>query len=137
MLWPARHSLIGGLCTLWRLPFFRLIMFSTGFCNFCAHAIINWGPSLVMPNSSPGSIYAGPSLGFGIAVCGGVAMVVSGRIVSAFVSDGLQRPLQIAALLQFLTMLLRLDALFIPDGLGCIALLCLSYGFQSFFIPIY
>jgi hypothetical protein len=134
---PPPGTIMETLRTLWGIPFFRLIMFATGFSNFCAHAVINWGPSLVMRKFLAGSNHAGISLGLGIALCGAAAMVIGGRIITHYAADGLAKPLRIATALQLLTVPLMLGALFIPNVVGCVVLLCAAYGLLSFFIPIY
>lgn len=130
-------SMLATLKTLWAIPYFRLIMFATGLSNFGAHAVINWGPSLVMRKFYAGSNHAGLSLGLGIALCGAGAMVIGGRVITHCATHGLGKPLRIATVLQLLTVPLMLGALFVPDLRICVLLLCLTYGALSFFIPIY
>jgi predicted MFS family arabinose efflux permease len=134
---PAAPPLRQALSALARNPLYRETVIAAGMANFCFHAIINWGPSLVMRKFYAGTGHAGVALGFGIAICGGIAAIVGGRIVGALAAGGMGRPLRIAALLQLLSAPLMLLALFSPRLDLCVALMCLAYGCQSFFIPIY
>lgn len=134
---PAPQTLFASLATLWRNRFYREVVLAAAVSNFCFHAVLNWGPSLVMRKFYAGSGHAGVTLGIGIALCGGIAAIVGGRVTSRLSATGMGRPLRIAALLQLAAGPVMLASLFAPRLELTVALMCLSYGLQAFFIPIY
>ena len=134
---PDPRSLLTGFRLLWASRFYRRIVIAAGASNFCFQVVINWGPSLIMRKFTLGTGHTGLTLGLGIAICGGLAAVIGGLITSKLVKDGMERPMLIAALLQLASGPLVLAALFSPNVELCVVLLCVAYGFQSFFVPIY
>ncbi len=133
----VRRSLWSEAKELWGIRFYREIVIAAGLSNFCFQMVLNWSPSLVMRKFLAASSHAGLWIGIGIAVCGGAASVISGRLISRLSAKGMARPLQIAAVLQLMSVPLTLAALSAPWLPLCVILLCLAYGFQCFFIPIY
>ncbi|MDF7774763.1 MFS transporter [Sphingomonas sp. AOB5] len=131
------QPLLPTLGILWRNLLFRRAVLAVGVSNFCFHAIINWGPSLIIRKFYAGTGHAGAALGIGIALFGGVAAIVSGRAIGRMAADGIARPLRIAALLMLLSGPVMLAAVFAPRLELCVALMCLAYGLQSFSIPLY
>jgi predicted MFS family arabinose efflux permease len=131
------RSLAAGVGALLRNRLFGRVALATGVANFCANLIINWGPSLVIRKFYAGTQHTGLSLGFGMALFGGGGAIVAGRIISRLSDKGLGRPLKMTGLLQLLAGPTMLAALFMPRIELCIALMCLAYGLQSFFVPMY
>lgn len=133
---PPR-ALFASIIQLWRLRFYRQVSIAAGVCNFCFTVIITWSPSLVMRKFSTTSDHTGLSLGIGLAICGSAAAIVAGRVTSALAKSGMAKPLRISAWLQLCSAPLMLGALLTPNLPLCVALICLAYGFQTFFVPIY
>jgi predicted MFS family arabinose efflux permease len=129
--------LLVALGTLLRNRLFFRTVIATGLSNFCFHAIINWGPSLVIRKFYAGTGHAGAALGIGIALFGGVAAIVSGRAIGRLAAGGMRRPLRIAALLMALSGPVMLLALFSARLELCVALMCTAYALQSFTVPLY
>lgn len=129
-----------GIRTLFASPLYRWGVFATGAANFGFHAILNWGPSFLIrkfyaSTSSAGG--AGFMLGTGIALCGGLVAIFGGKAIGSLSARGMGRPLRIAAALEALSAPLMLGALLVPHLGLSVLLMCLSYGCQAFFIPIY
>jgi len=131
------HSMLSGLALLWRIRFYRQVVIAAGLSNFCFQMVLNWSPSLIMRKFFAASSHAGVWMGVGIAICGGGAAIIGGRVISRLAAQGMSRPLRIAAVLQVLSVPLTLAALFAPWLPLCVTLLCIAYGLQSFFVPIY
>ncbi|HLY54258.1 MAG TPA: hypothetical protein VKS60_01800, partial [Stellaceae bacterium] len=134
---PSAKPLLVSLGMLWRSRLYRRVMVAAGISNFCFHAVLNWGPSLVIRKFYADAGHAGIWLGIGIGLCGGLASIVGGRIISNLAGHGMTRPLRIAATLQVAGAVLMLAALFSPRIEPCVVAMALSYGVQAFFIPIY
>lgn len=134
---PNPRSLLSGFRILWASRYYRRIVLAAGVANFCFQVIVNWGPSLVMRKFMAGTGHTGLALGIGIALCGGLAAVIGGLVTSRLVKQGMERPMRIATVLQLLSCPLLLASVFSPNLPLCVALMCLAYGLQSFFIPIY
>jgi len=120
-----------------RNPLVRRVMIASGVSNFCANLLINWAPSLVIRRFFTDTQHAGLSLGLGMAVFGGAGTLVGGQVISRLCARGLARPLRVTGTLQLLAGPIGLAALFMPNMALCVCLLCLSYGLQSFFVPMY
>lgn len=132
-----RPHILFAFATLWSCDVYRRIILTAGISSFSFQAIVNWGPSLIMRKFYAGTGQAGLTLGLGIATCGGAASVIGGYIISRLSRNGLARPLRIAAGLQLFSVPLLLAALFANRLEFCVALMCVAYGLQSFFVPIY
>lgn len=132
-------SLIASLRELGHSPFYCRMVIAAATSNFCTFTVLHWGPSLIIRKFYGGlsGSTAGIGLGFGIALAGGLASVIGGRITSGLAVQGMARPLRIAALLQLLGGPLMLAAWFAPTLKLCLLLLALSWGFLSFFAPIF
>ena len=133
----APRALFASLMELSRLDFYRKVAIAAGVSNFCFTTILSWSPSIVMRKFYAGSGHAGVALGFGLAIFGATAAVVAGRVTSRLVKEGMARPLRIAAFFQLFSAPLILAGLFSNSLPLCVGLICLAYGFQSFFVPIY
>jgi predicted MFS family arabinose efflux permease len=129
--------LLPALAALWRNPLYRRTVIATGVSNFCFHAIINWGPSLIIRKFYAGTGHAGAAMGIGIAVFGGIAAIVSGRVIGRLAAEGMAKPLRIASLLMALSGPVMLASVFAPRLELCVALMCVAYGLQSFTVPLY
>lgn len=131
------HSVLATFRALWDSRFYRNIVLLAGIANFPFQVIINWAPSLVIRKFAAGSGSTGLSLGIGIALCGGVVQVIAGVVTSRLVSRGLARPILIAAILELCSAPVLLGATFASTLPLCVVLICIAYGLQAFFIPIY
>lgn len=133
----APPALLASLIELSRLDFYRRVVIAAGVSNFCFTTILSWSPSIVMRKFYAGSGHVGLSLGFGLAIFGATAAVIAGRVTSGLVRQGMARPLRVAAIFQICSAPLILAGLFSDSLPLCVGLICLAYGFQSFFVPIY
>jgi MFS family permease len=132
-------SMIASLRVLWHSTFYRQMVIAAGASTFCVFTVLHWGPSLIIRKFYGGSSAgtAGIGLGIGIALSGGLASVIGGRVTTGLAGRGMIRPLRLAALLQMLGGPLMLAAWFAPTLELCLLLLGLSWGFLSFFSPIF
>jgi MFS family permease len=131
------QSLLRSLGALWRNRFFRRVALAVGVSNFCFIAVLSWGPSLVMRKFFAGAGHAGVSLGIGIGLCGALVNIIGGRVVSKLAVRGIGIPLRIAAVLQLLSAPVAITALFAPNLPVCVVLLCVAFGLQAFFTPLW
>ncbi len=139
---PAAKPLLVSLVTLWHCRLYRWVVLGAGVSNFCFHAVLNWGPSLVIRKFYAGTSHeaagqVGLWLGVGIGLCGGLAAVIGGRVIATLAVNGMGRPLRLISILQFTAAPMMLAALFSPRFDLCVVLMALSYGVQAFFIPLY
>jgi MFS family permease len=79
----------------------------------------------------------GGGLGLGIAVVGGVCMIVAGIVVDRMGKEGLSRALTLVAILQAFAIVLLGAALSVNNLVGSVILFSLLYGVMHFYVPVY
>jgi MFS family permease len=133
----GRMSLPQTVAHLWRIPVYRRTVWAAGMGNFCIHGPLNWGPAFLMRKFEIGSAEVGLYLGTGLALCGGISMILGGALIGRALPRGIAVPLRIVAFFQFLSVPLMIAGLTMPHYGLSLVLIGLAYGCMSFFVPAY
>ena len=131
------RTILATVADILRIPIYRRTLIATAALSFAIATSLSWGPSYVMRRFGIDAAEAGSSLGLGIALIGGLCIVLAGIVVQKVGGHGLARSLRLVALLQlsgvgFLLVALTTDSF-------AVAALCFSllYGVMHFYVPVY
>lgn len=131
------RSILGTVADIVRIPIYRRTLIATASLAFAIATSLSWGPSYVMRRFGIDAAAAGSSLGLGIALIGGLCIILAGVTVQKVGRHGLARSLRLVALLQLSGVAFLLAALTTHSFV--VAALCFSllYGVMHFYVPVY
>lgn len=131
------RSLWRSIATILAIPIYRRVLVANGALSFAIAVTLSWAPTFVIRKFGSEAATVGASLGLGIALIGGVCMIVAGIVVDRMGSAGLSRALNVVAILQGTAVILLGAALSVGNLIASVALFSLLYGVMHFYVPAF
>jgi MFS family permease len=133
----ASRSMLRTIAEILGIAIYRRTLIATAALSFAIATTLAWGPTFVMRKFGINSAEAGSSLGIGIALIGGLCIILAGVAVERVGRSGLARALRMVGLLQASGPIFLLAALTVDNF--AVAAICFSllYGVMHFYVPVY
>lgn len=119
-------------------PLFRIVLIGSSLTSFASAGALAWGPTLAMRTFAADAAQVGGRLGIGIAILGGVSMLLGG-VMADRIQARYGRPATFCAVAfaQLAAIPVLALALSVNSLSASLALLGLFYGMMHFFVPVY